>query len=155
MGFVGWGQMGKPMAMNMLKAGADLIVASSSPRSYDEFRRKGARDASVLADVAAADVIFLCLPNGDVVRDVLLCDDGIADRLRKGQTVVDTSTISYATTLEIAQALEQRGVDFIDAPVSGMESRAIDRTLTVMCGGGREVVDAVTPLLRTVGNNIF
>ncbi|HTP98552.1 MAG TPA: NAD(P)-dependent oxidoreductase [Casimicrobiaceae bacterium] len=154
-GFVGLGKMGKPMAMNLVKAGFEVIVSSATRDAYDEFIAKGARATSDPAEVAQADMILLCLPNSDVVRSVLLGSDGLAARLRPGQTVVDTSTITYTTTLEIAEALAKRGVDFMDAPVSGMEARAVDGTLTVMCGGSDDVFAKVRPLLAQVGNKIL
>ncbi len=153
--FVGLGQMGKPMAMNLLKSGAQLIVNSASARAFAEFETRGAWATTDLAEVARADIILLCLPNGEVVRDLLLGEKGIAGKLAPGQIVVDTSTITYATTLEIAQALEARGIAFVDAPVSGMEARAIEGTLTVMCGGKRETFAAVKPYLECMGNNIL
>ena len=153
--FVGLGQMGKPMAMNLLKSGADLVVHSTSGESYPEFEAKGARTTRDSTQVAQAEVVFLCLPSSEVVRKVLLGEQGLAERLGKGQTVVDTSTITYSTTLEVNDALEARGVAFLDAPVSGMEARAIEGTLTVMCGGKRETFEAVKPYLECLGNNIL
>lgn len=155
LGFVGLGRMGKPMALNLLKDGVELFVNSASPEAYEEFRNRGAVPVDSPAEVAAADVIFLCLPDGKVVRDVLFGAGGLADCLRPGQIVVDTSTIDYATTIEVGQRLGERGVAFLDAPVSGMESRAIAGTLTVMCGGGRADFDKVLPLLERVGDNIL
>lgn len=154
-GFIGLGQMGKPMAMNMLKSDAELRVHSVDTSAYAAMREAGARPVGSAAELADADVVFLCLPHGDVVREVLLGSDGLAARLRPGQVVVDTSTIAYNTTLEVAEALHQRDIAFIDAPVSGMEARAVDGTLTVMCGGERAVFDRVEPLLRHVGNQIL
>lgn len=154
-GFVGLGQMGKPMAVNMLKSGAELLVHSADTRPYAELERAGARPVSKAQEMAEVDVLFLCLPHGEAVREVLFGADGLAARLRPGQLVVDTSTITYNTTIEIAQALDVSGIAFIDAPVSGMEARAIDGTLTVMCGGDRATFDQVEPLLRHVGNQIL
>lgn len=154
-GFIGLGQMGKPMAINLRKSGADVLVHSVDTRPYAELERAGARPVAAAADLADADVLFLCLPHGDVVRDVLFGDGGLAARLRPGQTVVDTSTIAYNTTLEIASALQRQGVNFVDAPVSGMEARAVDGTLTIMCGGERAVFERVQPLLRHMGNQIL
>lgn len=154
-GFVGLGRMGRPMAMNLLKSGADLTVHAAAPDSYPALRAAGARVATDLADVADAQTIFLCLPGSDAVREVLLGERGLAPRLRPGQTIVDTSTITFGTTIEVAGALEQRGVAFLDAPVSGMEARAIDGTLTVMCGGKPEVFEAVRGLLGAMGNQVL
>lgn len=153
--FVGLGQMGKPMALNLLKSGAELIAINRSPGPLPELAAKGARTTTDLADAAAADIIFLCLPGADAVSDALVGENGLADRLRPGQIVVDTSTIAYGATLTIAQALERRGVAFLDAPISGMEARARDATLTIMCGGRRETFDLVRPYLDCLGNNVL
>lgn len=147
--------MGKPMAMNLLKGGHKLIVSALRKDSFSEFEERGAQTTTNVADLAQADIIFLSLPNGEVVRNVLLGEKGFGDGLRPRQIVVDTSTITYSTTMEIAKALEARGVAFLDAPVSGMEARAIDGTLTVMCGGSRETFDTVKPYLKCMGNNIL
>lgn len=154
-GFIGLGQMGKPMALNMLKSGAELLVHSVDQRSYPEFERAGARPIPQARDLTGVDFLFLCLPHGDAVRDVLLGEQGLAGCLKPGQVVIDTSTIAYNATLEIAQSLHKAGVEFVDAPVSGMEARAVDGTLTVMCGGERTTFDKVEPLLRHVGNQIL
>ncbi|VVE13493.1 NAD(P)-dependent oxidoreductase [Pandoraea cepalis] len=155
-GFVGLGQMGKPMAMNMLRSdGIDLAVYSADQSCYGEFIRAGVRTAESLSHLSDSQAIFLCLPNGDVVKDVLFGVNGLADKLSKGTVVVDHSTIEHGSTMEIGAALEARGIRFLDAPVSGMESRAVDGTLTVMCGGEFSTFEWAEPFLRCVGNNIL
>jgi 3-hydroxyisobutyrate dehydrogenase-like beta-hydroxyacid dehydrogenase len=154
-GFIGLGQMGRPMALNMLKSGAELIVHSVVTTAYTELEQAGAKTVSNARDVAQADIIFLCLPHAEAVKDVLYGKDGLAKLLGEGQVVVDTSTITYSTTLDIAKALKSSGVDFMDAPVSGMEAKAIDGTLTIMCGGERSVFEKVEPLLRCMGDKIL
>jgi len=155
LGFIGLGQMGKPMALNLLKSGAELVVNDLDDREFAIFRERGARADTGLAELADAGTIFLSLPNGKIVQDVVLGEHGLLQRLGPGQVVVDLSTIAYTATVEIARTLEAKGVAFLDAPVSGMEARAIDGTLTVMCGGPREVFDRVKPLLDHVGNKIL
>lgn len=120
-----------------------------------EFRSKGANGTADPAELAGVDTLFLCLPNTQIVHSFLLGPDGIAERLRQGQTVIDLSTIGYQATVEIGRALEAKGVAFLDAPISGMEARAVDGTLTVMCGGAREVFDRVKPLLDHIGTKIL
>jgi len=154
-GFIGLGQMGKPMALNLLKSGAQVAVHSADTSTYPAMREAGAQPVAELRAIAAADLIFLSLPGSEVVRDVTLGPNGLATHLRAGQVIVDTSTIAYTTTLEIGAALETRGVAFLDAPVSGMEARAVDGTLTVMCGGARDTFERVKPYLARVGNNIL
>jgi len=155
-GFIGLGQMGKPMAMNLArKSGATVTVYSVGQGSYDELRSAGAQTAAQLLELSDSDVLFLCLPNGDVVRDVLLGKSGLLPHLSAGRVVVDTSTIGHGATLEIGAALAAAGVEFLDAPVSGMEARAIEGTLTVMCGGDKATFDRVEAQLRCFGNNIL
>lgn len=155
LGFAGLGQMGRPIAHNLLKSGAELVVTDRSDRWFPEFREHGAQASADPAPLAAADTIFLCLPSTEVVQSFLLGANGLAARLHQGQSVVDLSTISYQATTGIADALAAKGVGFLDAPISGMEARAIDGTLTVMCGGPMEVFDRVRPLLGHIGNKIL
>lgn len=154
-GFIGLGQMGRPIAHNLLRAGAELTVSSGSNRWFAEFEAAGARATLDSADMATADIVFLCLPGAETVRSVLLGESGLAARMGAGQTVVDLSTLPYAATLQIAQALQARDIAFVDAPVSGMEARAVDGTLTIMCGGEQADFDRVHPQLTPIGNRIL
>jgi len=154
-GFVGLGQMGKHMAMNMLKSGAELTVTDLKKDSFPQFEQKGVRTTTNLAEVVQAEIVFLSLPGTQAVQDVLVGRNGIIDKLGKGQIVVDLSTMSYTATLELAKRLEARGVSFLDAPVSGMEARAQEGTLTVMCGGSEKILETVRPFLNCIGNKIL
>jgi 3-hydroxyisobutyrate dehydrogenase-like beta-hydroxyacid dehydrogenase len=154
-GFVGLGQMGKHMAMNMLKSGAELTVTDLKKDSFLQFEQKGVRTTTNLAEVVQAEIVFLSLPGTQAVQDVLVGRNGIIDKLGKGQIVVDLSTMSYTATLELAKRLEARGVSFLDAPVSGMEARAQEGTLTVMCGGSEKILETVRPFLNCIGNKIL
>lgn len=153
--FVGLGQIGRPMAVNMLKSGAQLTVSSSSGRRHAGFEALGAQAARDSADVARADIVFLCLPGTEAVRDTLFGLHGIAPLMGAGQIVVDTSTADYLETREFAEQLGKRGIGFIDAPVSGMARRAIDGTLTAMCGGNVETLEQVKPFLSCCANCIL
>jgi 3-hydroxyisobutyrate dehydrogenase-like beta-hydroxyacid dehydrogenase len=152
---VGLGQMGRHMALNLLKSGAELIAINRKPNPFAELKAKGAKTTTDIGAAVAADIIFLCLPGTEVVKDVLFGEQGIARNLVPGRIVVDTSTIAYSATLEIAKSLAERGVDFPDAPISGMEARARDGTLTIMCGGSAQTLEAVLPYLNCMGNNIL
>jgi 3-hydroxyisobutyrate dehydrogenase-like beta-hydroxyacid dehydrogenase len=154
-GFVGLGQMGKPMAMNMLKSGDEVVVVDLDTRSFAEFEAKGARTSRDVTAIGDADIVFLSVPNGKVVKAVLTGEGGLLAGAKRGQIVVDTSTITYSETMEVARACSERGVVFLDAPISGMEKRAIEGTLTVMCGGERDVFDKVKPLLELIGDKIL
>lgn len=153
--FVGLGQMGKHMAMNMLKSEAEVIVNDMRADSFPEFACKGAQTTTNLLEVVDRDIIFLCLPNSQIVESVVLGENGIINHLNKGQIVVDFSTIKYSSTVEIAKALEAKGVGFLDAPISGMEARAKDGTLTVMCGGNKELFEEIMPFFQCVGTKIL
>ena len=155
LGFCGLGRMGRPMARNLRTSGAALIVSSRRRDVQDEFRALGAEIAHEARDLASADILFLSLPGGGIVEDLLLGERGVLAAMDGGQVVVDLSTISYRTTVQLAERAAARGVGFIDAPVSGMEARAIDGTLTVMCGGEDATLDRVRPYLRAIGNKIL
>ena len=155
LGFAGLGQMGRPIAMNLLRGGGDLVVNDRSDQHFEAFRQAGAQAAQDLAGLAGAEVVFLCLPNAEVVQHVLLGADGLLRRMGRGQAVVDLSTISPAATARIGREAEAAGIAFLDAPVSGMEARAVDGTLTVMCGGEAAVFDRVRPLLERIGTTIL
>lgn len=155
LGFVGLGRMGKPIALNLLQGGEALVVISRTDQKLDFFRSKGAIGSANIADVADADVIFLCLPGAAIVRDMVLGKGGLLAHLGRGQTIIDLGTTTHGTTVELGCALEARGVAFLDAPVSGMEARAVDGTLTVMCGGTPEVFGKVRPFLERIGSKIL
>ena len=154
-GFIGLGQMGKPMAMNLIKCGQEVIVSDIRTDSFAEFEAKGAKTTTNLQEIAECDIIMLCLPNTKIVKAILLGEKGILGRLRAGQIVADLSTINYTASTEIAKILEAKGVEFMDCPVSGMEARAIDGTLTFMCGGKKEIFEILEPYFKYMGTNIM
>ena len=152
--FIGLGQMGGPMAGN-LSAKYQTIVSDQIDENLKCLQDLGAEIARDNTDLAKANVIFLCLPGGDIVENVLFAAGGLVENLKPGQIVVDTSTIEYGTTLRIADKLKAQEIEFVDAPVSGMHSRAVDGTLTMMCGGKPKVVERILPLLKTMANKIL
>jgi len=153
--FIGLGQMGRPMAINLLKSGARVTVSSASGKTHAELEGKGARASTDPGELANAGIVFLSLPGTDEVRETLFGKRGLAPLLKAGSIVVDTSTIDYSATLQMAAQLEALGIGFLDAPVSGMEARAIEGTLTTMCGGRSETLEAVRPYLACMSNNIL
>ncbi|HWR31607.1 MAG TPA: NAD(P)-dependent oxidoreductase [Negativicutes bacterium] len=155
LGFVGLGTMGGPMALNLHKSGADLVVYARNPEILKGFAAKGVPVTAKLPDLSATDILFLCLPNSDKVKEVLFGENGLKEALHEGQIVVDCGTSNYNATLEIAKALAKKNVSFLDAPVSGMEARAVDGTLTIMCGGEKAVFEKVEPFFARMGNNIL
>ncbi len=154
-GFVGLGQMGKHMAKNLMGPDVSLIVTDLSQEHFAAYRKAGAKATANLKEIAEADIIFLSLPGDNAVKAVLLGEKGLLPLLRKGQIVVDLSTITYAATKEIAVALKEKGVEFMDAPVSGMEARAQDATLSIMAGGAKKTLTAVKPYFMRMGNKLL
>lgn len=155
LGFVGLGTMGRPMALNMLKSGAELVVYVRKLEGFHDLREKGAVVTAELSDLDTTDILFFCLPNSRVLKNVLFGENGLGERLHAGQIVVDFGTGNYNETMEIARKLAEKQVSFLDAPISGMEARAIEGTLTIMCGGEKSVFEIVKPLLNCVGNKIL
>ncbi|MDR1708302.1 MAG: NAD(P)-dependent oxidoreductase [Candidatus Accumulibacter sp.] len=153
LGFVGLGQMGRHMARRLTeKSGGSMAVYDVSPAACDGFREIGARTLARVEEIAGCDIVFLSLPDTKIVEQTV---ERIGGDLQSGQVIVDLSTIGYLATLELARRLGERGVAFLDAPVSGMEARARDGTLTVMCGGDAAVFERVRPYLAHIGNQIF
>jgi len=155
-GFVGLGQMGKWMARNVLKAGFDLRVFDLNPEAVRFLEEQGAAPAGSLAELAAgADWIFLSLPDTGVVEKVIFGQEGLALGARPGAVIVDCGTTSYLPTLDFGRRLGEMGVVYADAPVSGMEARAKEGTLTIMFGGDEAVFDRLGPALRAMGDKVL
>jgi 2-hydroxy-3-oxopropionate reductase len=153
-GFIGLGIMGRPMAMNLLKAGRRLLVPSSSAAAA-EMAAGGAELCGGFKDLAErAEVVILMLPNTPDVEQVLFGPDGVAEGLSPGKLVIDMSSISPLATKDYARRLAARGVDMLDAPVSGGEVGAKAATLSIMVGGPAHAVDRARPLLEAMGKTI-
>jgi 3-hydroxyisobutyrate dehydrogenase-like beta-hydroxyacid dehydrogenase len=154
-GFVGLGEMGKWMAINVLKAGYPLMVYDINPVPVKELVSLGALEARALALMAReVDYILLSLPGTEIVQKVLFDKEGIMEDARPGLVVVDLSTTHPLKTRDIEKTLREEGVTFIDAPVSGMEARAKEGTLTIMAGGEETTFRQIEPLLSAVANKI-
>lgn len=154
-GIVGLGQMGRHIAVNLLRTGRPVLAAGRKAEVLEALQNQGVATTTKTAELAPCGLVFLCLPDGGTVREILLGPGGLAAAMGPGQTVVDLSTIDHATTLEIAKALAARGIDFVDAPISGMEARAADGTLTVMCGAAEASFVKLRPVLATIGTTIL
>lgn len=153
--FIGLGIMGKPMARNLLKAGYPVVAYDIVPDSLAAAVAAGATAAPSSRDAAArADVVITMLPDGPDVQAAVLGPGGVLEGARQGTVVVDMSSISPLVSQKLAAACEARGVDFIDAPVSGGEPKAIDGTLAIMCGGKPEIFEKVKPVLEKMGSSV-
>jgi len=155
-GFIGLGIMGGPMARNLLAAGFPLTVYNRTAAKAEPLREAGAEVADSPAAVAAAsDVVLSCVTADADVREVVLgADRGVIAGVRDGATVVDCSTVSPPTARQCAQALAERGVGFLDAPISGGDVGAKAGTLSIMVGGERAHFDRALPVLRAVGKTV-
>lgn len=154
-GFIGLGIMGKPMCLNLMKAGHDAVVLTLDEKVLADMAAKGATVANTPKAVAEqADVIITMLPNSPEVKKVVLGEDGIIEGARAGSTVIDMSSIAPLVSQEIAAELAKKGIDMLDAPVSGGEPKAIDGTLSVMVGGKAETFERYRPLLQTMAASV-
>jgi 2-hydroxy-3-oxopropionate reductase len=154
-GFIGLGIMGKPMALNLIRSGHTLWVNSRRVESMEPLTAAGARACASPAEVArAADLIFIMVPDTKDVEQVILGHDGVIAGAGPGSTVVDMSTISPVTTRSIATQLMAKGIEMLDAPVSGGEVGAVNCTLSIMVGGKPEVFARVKPFFDCLGKNI-
>ncbi|WP_020503004.1 2-hydroxy-3-oxopropionate reductase [Lamprocystis purpurea] len=154
-GFIGLGIMGRPMALNVLRAGWDLAVHARRPESMEPLAAAGAATCASPAEVARhADILFTMVADTADVEQVILGPEGVIEGASPGAVLVDMSTISPAVTRTIAARLRERGLAMLDAPVSGGEAGAIAGTLSIMVGGAAEVFDRVRPLFAAMGRNI-
>ena len=154
-GYIGLGLMGKPICRNLMKSGYPLIVFNRSKAVMEELASEGAKTASSPAEVARqVDIIFTNLPDSPDVEKVVLGKDGILEGSHPGLIYVDNSTIKPATARMLAEILADRGIDALDAPVSGGEIGAINGTLTIMVGGSEEALKIALPVLEAIGKII-
>lgn len=154
-GFIGLGIMGKPMSKNLRKAGYELVVYDANPAPMKELEALGAETASSPKEVAQrCEVVITILPNSPHVKAVVLGPNGILEGGGPGKTVIDMSSIAPLASREIAGKLAERGMEMLDAPVSGGEPKAIDGTLSVMVGGKKEVFDRHCPLLKAMAASV-
>jgi 2-hydroxy-3-oxopropionate reductase len=154
-GFIGLGIMGKPMSLNLLKAGYSVVVFNRSAPPMAELAKAGAsQGASCSATAAQATTIVTMLPDGPEVEAAVLGAGGALEGARPGSVIVDMSSISPMVSQKVAAACAVKGVDFLDAPVSGGEPKAIEGTLAIMVGGKQEVFDRVLPLLQKLGASV-
>ena len=154
-GFIGLGIMGKPMVKNLMKGGyTDVLVNNRSRAAVDEVVSCGAVAATNEEIGRECDVVMTMLPNSPQVREVMLGEGGVGSFMKEGSVFIDMSSINPVASQEIAAELAKRGVEMLDAPVSGGEPKAIDGSLSFMVGGKQEVFDAYKPLLLTMGASV-
>jgi len=154
-GFIGLGTMGKPMAANLLKAGYTVVAHNRSRAPVQELSEQGAEPAFSPAEVASrSNLIITCLPDSPDVRLVALGEDGLIEGVSEGDIYVDMSTIAPTVAVEVAEALGAKGVQCLDAPVSGGDVGAREGTLSIMVGGDEDAFNQVKPVLSVMGKTI-
>ena len=154
-GFIGLGIMGKRMAKNLIKAGHKLVVRDRSAKFEDLLALGAERAVSNRELASVSEIIITMLPNSPNVKEAVLGAGGVIEGIKKGAVVIDMSSISPAVSQELSAALKVKKADFLDAPVSGGEPKAIDGTLAIMAGGEKAVFDRVKPILEKMGSSVI
>ena len=153
-GFIGLGIMGKPMALNLLKAGYSLLVSEAN-KACEELVKEGATPFSSNKAIAeASDVVITMLPDSPEVEAVVLGKDGVLEGVRTGALFIDMSTIAPSTAVKINQSMAEKGVEALDAPVSGGQVGAETGTVSIMVGGSEEAFQRALPLFKVLGKNM-
>jgi len=154
-GFIGLGIMGRPMSLNLLKAGHKVHVHARRAEMMSALSDAGATACASISELAAqSDIIFICVSDTKDVEQVILGDNCILSAIKKDSVVVDMSTISPSATRSLAKTLAAHQCHMLDAPVSGGEQGAIDGTLSIMVGGEEAIFNRVLPLFEAMGKNI-
>ncbi|WET40586.1 sulfolactaldehyde 3-reductase [Citrobacter enshiensis] len=153
--FLGLGQMGSPMASNLLQKGHALRVFDVNQQAVNELVLQGATAAQTPAEAAkGAEFIITMLPNGDIVRQVMLGDSGVHETVSHDALVIDMSTIHPLQTDALINELKEKGISMMDAPVGRTSVNAIDGTLLILAGGTPEQVEQARPILMCMGNEL-
>ena len=154
--FIGLGMMGLPMATRLLDAGHDMRGSDLSVEARAAFAAKGGSAFETARQAAeGAGFVITMLPDGGVVRQVLLGEGGIVGMLAPGALVIDMSSSDPLGTRSLAEELASRDIGFIDAPVSGGVKRAVDGDLAIMAGGDSSQIERARPLFSVIGRNVF
>jgi len=150
--FLGMGIMGRPMAANLVKAGHEVSIWNRTPGKDLE----GARTASSPSDAArGAEIVWMCLADTKAVENVLFGASGAEEALTEGMIIADSSTISPSATLRFAERVKRRGVQYVDAPMTGSKIAAESGSLIFMVGGEEPVLASLAPLFQAMGKQVF
>ncbi|NGO69367.1 2-hydroxy-3-oxopropionate reductase [Streptomyces boncukensis] len=154
--FIGLGIMGAPMARNLVRAGYDVTVCNRDHAKAEAFAEDGASSSApgIAAAVRDADVVITMVPASPEVEEVVLHPDGVLDHLKPGVLLIDMSTITPQTSVRVAEAARAKGIQVLDAPVSGGEAGAVEGVLSIMVGGDQEAFDAARPVFEALGTTV-
>lgn len=157
--FIGLGVMGTGMALNLAEGERekefDFLACDTNSVALKKFQDNGFRTSTNIFDTVDSDYIFLCLPDLNNLKKIILGPNGILKHMTAGQTIIDFSTISYLETKEIYEKCHSKAIDFLDCPVSGQEKGSIEGTLSIMCGGEEKVFNNIKPMLDRLGSQIL
>ncbi|SDE56865.1 2-hydroxy-3-oxopropionate reductase [Priestia aryabhattai B8W22] len=154
-GFIGLGIMGKPMSLNLIKAGKSLTVFDLNEEAVNSLVEAGAVAANSPKEVAErSDVIITMLPASKHVKEVILGENGVLEGAKEGSIIIDMSSITPDVSRELATEVMKKGIEILDAPVSGGEPKAIDGTLAIMVGGKEPVFESVKSVLYGMGKEV-
>lgn len=154
-GFVGLGIMGKPMALNLIKAGFEVIAFNRTKEKVEAIIKAGGKAANTPKEVAEnSDIIITIVSDSPDVKNVILGENGIIFGIKEGSVVIDMSTISPSVTKDIAEKLKAKNVEMLDAPVSGGDVGAINATLSIMVGGNSNTLERCKPVFEALGKTI-
>jgi 2-hydroxy-3-oxopropionate reductase len=154
-GFIGLGIMGRPMSKNLLKAGFSLVVFDINKAALEDVVKSGADPAGSPKEVAErAEIIITMLPDSPEVKEAVLGKGGVIEGIKPGAVLIDMSSINPLVSQEIAKPLKDKGVDMLDAPVSGGEPMAVQGTLSIMVGGDEKLFNECLEILKPLGKNI-
>ncbi len=155
-GFIGLGAMGLPMAKNLVKANYRVIGLNRSKGKEQQFIEAGGEGGLTLQEMAnECDVLMTCLPFPEDVEEVILGEDGIIKHGRSGQVIIDFSTVSPTLNRKVYDNAQEKGIRFLDAPISGGNFGAEAGTLSIMVGGDKDVFEEMLPLFQVLGENIY
>jgi 3-hydroxyisobutyrate dehydrogenase len=155
-GFIGLGNMGNPMASNVLKSGFPMTVFDKNPKAMDNLIQAGAKGATSAKQVVeSAEVLLTCLPGSPEVEALYLDAGGLIELAKRGSVLVDLSSVLPTTPRKLEPRAAARGVHYLEAPVSGGVTGARAATLAIMTGGDAAVLERVRPILRAIGPNIY
>ncbi|MCK5088112.1 MAG: NAD(P)-dependent oxidoreductase, partial [Melioribacteraceae bacterium] len=154
-GFIGMGIMGQPMSLNLIKAGFDVTAYNRTESKTKPIVVAEGKSASSPKETAEnSDIIITIVSDTPDVEEVILGENGVINGAKEGSVVIDMSTISPSATQEIAERLSEKGIEMLDAPVSGGDTGAINGTLAIMVGGKKEVLENCMPVFEAMGKTI-
>jgi len=153
-GFIGIGIMGKPMASNLIREGYEVMVYDIDKATLESLKKEGAVVCKSISEVSEkAPIIITMLPNSPESEEVIIGEKGIIKFAKRGVIVIDMSSIDPTVSIKIGKELASRGIEFLDAPVSGGEPKAIDGTLAIMVGGKNNIFEKVIPIFKILGSS--